>query len=68
MTFKKLKLDNTDRKIISLLQENPKVTHSEIAEKIKRSQPTVGMRIKKLTKKGILRIQPGINFKKVDLF
>jgi Lrp/AsnC family transcriptional regulator len=67
MNFKKLKLDKTDRKIITLLQENPKVTHSEIAEKIKRSQPTVGMRIKKLTKKGILRIQPGINFKKVAL-
>ncbi|MBA7551751.1 hypothetical protein ES705_44299 [subsurface metagenome] len=68
MVFEKLKLDKTDRQIISLLQENPKVTHSEIAEKIKRSQPTVGMRIKKLTKKGILQVQPGINFKKVDLF
>lgn len=68
MIFEMLKLDKTDRKIITLLQENPKVTHSEIAEKIKKSQPTVGMRIKKLTKKGILRVQPGINFKKVALF
>ncbi len=68
MISEKLKLDDTDRQIITLLQENHKISHSQIAEKIRVSQPTVGIRIKKLIKKGILKIQPGINFKKIDLF
>ncbi len=68
MISEKLKLDNIDRQIITLVQENPNLTHTKIAENINRSQPTVGMRIKKLEKEGILQFQPGINFKKVDLF
>jgi len=67
MISDKLKLDDIDRKIISLVQQNPALTHTEIATKINRSQPTVGMRIKKLEKSGILQFQPGINFRKVDL-
>ncbi|MFX1366396.1 MAG: Lrp/AsnC family transcriptional regulator [Promethearchaeota archaeon] len=67
MISDKLKLDEVDRQIISLVQDNPSLTHTEIASKINRSQPTVGMRIKKLEKNGILQFQPGINFKKVDL-
>jgi Lrp/AsnC family transcriptional regulator len=68
MISDKLKLDDIDRRIITLVQEDPNLTHTQIAEKINRSQPTVGMRIKKLEKEGILQFQPGINFKKVDLF
>lgn len=68
MISEKLKLDDIDRRIITLVQEDPNLTHTQIAEKINRSQPTVGMRIKKLEKEGILQFQPGINFRKVDLF
>lgn len=68
MISQKLKLDDIDRQIITLIQEDPNLTHTQIAERINRSQPTVGMRIKKLEKSGILQFQPGINFKKVDLF
>ena len=68
MISNKLKLDSIDRQIITLVQEDPNLTHTQIAEKINRSQPTVGMRIKKLEKEGILQFQPGINFRKVDLF
>ena len=68
MISEKLKLDDVDRQIITLVQEDPNLTHTQIAEKINRSQPTVGMRIKKLEKSGILQFQPGINFKKVELF
>ena len=68
MISDKLKLDDIDRHIITLVQEDPNLTHTQIAEKINRSQPTVGMRIKKLEKEGRLQFQPGINFKKVDLF
>lgn len=67
MISDKLKLDDIDRQIISLVQDDPALTHTEIATRINRSQPTVGMRIKKLEKNGILQFQPGINFKKVDL-
>ena len=67
MISEKLKLDDIDRQIITLVQEDPNLTHTQIAEKINRSQPTVGMRIKKLEKEGILQFQPGINFKKVQL-
>jgi DNA-binding Lrp family transcriptional regulator len=67
MISKKLKLDDIDKRIITLVQESPNLTHTEIAKKISRSQPTVGMRIKKLKKEGILQFQPGINFRKVDL-
>ncbi len=67
MISKKLKLDDIDKRIITLVQESPNLTHTEIAKKISRSQPTVGMRIKKLKKDGILQFQPGINFRKVDL-
>ncbi|TXT58421.1 MAG: hypothetical protein BAJALOKI2v1_380032 [Promethearchaeota archaeon] len=67
MLSKKLDLDQIDQKIITLIQENPNLTHTQIAEKIDRSQPTVGMRIKKLEENGVLKFQPGINFKNVQL-
>jgi Lrp/AsnC family transcriptional regulator for asnA, asnC and gidA len=65
---KNLKLDEIDKKIISLVQENPELTHTEIAKKVNRSQPTIGMRIKKLENNGILHFQPGINFKNVNIY
>lgn len=64
----KLRLDDIDKKIITLVQQNPQLTHTEIAEKVNRSQPTIGMRIKKLEKNGILQFQPGINFKNVNIY
>jgi len=68
MISEKLKLDDIDRQIITLVQDDPNLTHTQIAEKINRSQPTVGMRIKKLEREGILQFQPGVNFKRIDLF
>ncbi len=68
MLSERLKLDDIDRQIISIVQEDPNITHTDIAVRINRSQPTVGMRIKKLEKSGVLVFQPGINFKKVNLF
>ncbi|MFX1276196.1 MAG: Lrp/AsnC family transcriptional regulator [Promethearchaeota archaeon] len=66
--FKKVKLDAIDRQIISLIQKNPNMTHSEIAEKVNRSQPTIGGRLKKLLDSGILKIQAGVNFQTADIF
>ncbi|MHA2474134.1 MAG: Lrp/AsnC family transcriptional regulator, partial [Promethearchaeota archaeon] len=41
--------------------------HTEIATHVNRSQPTVGMRIKKLENLGVLKYQAGINIKAADL-
>ena len=68
VSSEKLKLDDIDRKIITLIQGNPNITHSEIAQKVERSQPTIGMRLKKLRNSGVLKIQAGLNFKTVDIF
>ena len=57
-----LELDEIDRGIIRLLQKNADLTHNEIAEQLHRSQPAIGMRIKKLREKSILGIQYGIDF------
>ena len=68
MASDKLKLDDIDRQIITLIQNDPNITHSDIAQKVNRSQPTIGMRLKKLTSSGVLKIQAGLNFKTVDIF
>ena len=63
----KLKIDEVDKQIIQLLQNNPDMTHSEISEKVHKSQPAVGARIIKLRRKNLLNTQIGVNFKKVDI-
>ncbi|TFF95877.1 MAG: Lrp/AsnC family transcriptional regulator [Promethearchaeota archaeon] len=64
MLTNKSSLDKIDRQILSLLQKNPLTTHTEIATKIDRSQPTVGLRIKKLQESGILDYQAGTSLRK----
>ncbi len=68
MSSKIFKIDEVDRNIIQLVQNEPTLTHTEIAKKVNRSQPTVGMRIKKLESSGVLKFQAGINIKTMDLF
>lgn len=60
-------MDDIDRSIIQIIQENSSLTHTEIAKKVNRSQPTIGMRIRKLEKAGILKFQAGINLKTADI-
>lgn len=47
-------MDNIDIKIIKLLQQNSRVTASEIGSKINLSVPAVGDRLKKLDASGII--------------
>jgi DNA-binding Lrp family transcriptional regulator len=63
----KLGLDDRDNTILSLLQNQSDISQEEIAKKIKLSQPSVGVRIRKLQQKGILHSINGVNFKHVDL-
>ena len=67
MISEKMGIDNIDCRIMDLIQKAPNLTHTEIATKVNRSQPTVGMRIKKLEKLGVLKFQAGINIKVADL-
>jgi len=68
MISEKIGIDNIDCRIMELIQKAPHLTHTEIATKVNRSQPTVGMRIKKLEKLGVLKYQAGINIKVADLY
>jgi len=60
-------IDEIDKSIIKLLQEDPAITHSQIAKKLDRSQPAVGARIKKLMDKGILATQIGVDFSNEEI-
>jgi Lrp/AsnC family leucine-responsive transcriptional regulator len=62
-----LKIDNDDKKIIEMIEQNPDITHSDIAKEIEKSQPAVGARIIKLERKNLLTKQVGFNIKKVDI-
>ena len=61
------KIDEIDKSIIEIIQKEPTLTHTEIAKRVDRSQPTIGMRIRKLEKAGILKFQAGINIRTMDL-
>ena len=62
------KLDNVDRKIMSLLSQNPEVSQVELAKQLKVSQPAVSSRIHKLEEKGALAYVVGTDVKKAQLF
>jgi len=68
MLSKYFNLDEIDRQIIEILQKEPTLTHTLIAKKVHRSQPTVGNRIKKLEDTGVLMYNAGISLKKIDFF
>jgi len=67
MISRNFSIDEIDRDIIELIQENPNLTHVEIGKKVNRSQPIIGMRIKKLEESGILTFQAGVSIKNKDL-
>jgi len=62
-----LDLDKRDREILSLLEKSPEMSQSDMAEKLKISQPSVSARIHKLKQNGALAHVVGMNLKKVKL-
>ncbi len=68
MTRQSIKLDQKDRKIITLLHDNQEISQEEIAKVVHLSQPSVAMRIKKLKEKGILNQIIGVNLNKVGIY
>lgn len=63
-----LDLDKRDREILSLLEKYPEMSQSDMAEKLRISQPSVSARVHKLKQKGALSHVVGMNLKKVDLY
>ena len=63
-----MKIDNTDRKILELLQEDGRIAASHIADELDISIPTVTERIKKLQESGIIQgIHAVLDPKQLDL-
>ena len=48
-------IDKIDIEILNLLQEYPSITFSDVAKKVDKSQPAVGMRITKLKHEGLTK-------------
>ena len=49
------KLDDIDKKILNILQENGRITNAELASRVGMSPPPMLERVKKLEKKGIIK-------------
>jgi Lrp/AsnC family leucine-responsive transcriptional regulator len=62
------RLDKTDRKILSMLSENPKTSQADLSTTLKISQPAVSLRMRKLEEKGLLTHLVGTDIKKAELF
>ena len=68
MPRQSIKLDEKDRKIITLLHDNQDISQDDIAKIVNLSQPSVAIRIKKLKEKGIIDNVVGINLNKVGIY
>ena len=68
MSRKSIKLDEKDRKILTLLHNDQEISQDEIAKIVHLSQPSVAMRVKKLKEKGIIDEIIGVNLNKVGVY
>lgn len=68
MLSESLAIDEIDKKIVEIVQNNPNIPHTKIALSVNRSQPTVGMRIKRLERSGILKYKAGLDLNRTDLY
>lgn len=60
-------LNKSDRKIVSMFGQDPRISQEEIAKELKITQPSVAGRIKKLREIGALETLVGINPNKMNL-
>lgn len=61
------RLDKIDKRIVSLLAENPEISQSDMANFLKISQPAVSMRIRELKNRGVITRFVGVNLKRASL-
>ncbi|NQV14733.1 Lrp/AsnC family transcriptional regulator [bacterium] len=50
-----MKIDETDKKILSILQEDGRISNAELARRINRSAPPTLERVKKLERNGVIQ-------------
>ncbi|MBR9679669.1 MAG: Lrp/AsnC family transcriptional regulator [Candidatus Altiarchaeota archaeon] len=55
-----MKLDKTDRRILSLLSENPCLCQEDLAKSLGITQPAICLRMKKLKKQGLIEESCGL--------
>lgn len=60
-------VDRIDRRIVSLVQDNPKLTQVEIAEKLGISQSAVGIRLTKLRESNLLVEADVVNYEALGM-
>ena len=65
--IEELGLDNRDLKIVNWFMADPHISQSEVASRLKLSQPSVNFRIQKLKNRGILNFQTGLSLNKTGL-
>lgn len=58
----KSRIDHADRKIIAMLEVNPRLTQSEIAKALGVSQSSIALRLYKLKKSSLLMEASGVNY------
>ena len=68
MVREKVKLDQKDRKIVTLFHDNQDIPQEEIAKIVNLSQPSVAIRIRKLKERGIINNIIGVNLNKVGIY
>jgi len=68
MARKVIKIDEKDKKIITLLHDNHEISQEEIAQIIHLSQPSVALRLKRLKERGIIEHTLGVNLNKVGIY
>ena len=68
MVRERVKLDEKDRKIVTLFHDNQEIPQEEIAKIVHLSQPSVAIRIKKLKERGIINNIIGVNLNKVGIY
>lgn len=64
-----LNLDNKDKDILNLLEEDARIQYKEISEKLEISSDTVKYRIDKMKSQGVIEsFDPIINFNKIGMY
>jgi DNA-binding Lrp family transcriptional regulator len=62
-----VEIDGTNRKLITLLQEHPSLTQSELAKKLGISQSAVAFRLRKLKENKIFSSHAGVDLNRIGL-
>lgn len=63
----KLRIDEKDTTLLTLVMEDPSISQHELASRLKLSQPSINARLHKLRDKGVLVHTAGIDAKRSEL-